>query len=253
MDLFIKFYVSPLDLHRLPVCGLPAALESHLRRQHATHSTAAKPELRQTALTVMLRQLWLDLVQEFPIKQSPGTWATANSLRNHLARAHPETRLGRGGRRPPKDMESLGRPIYCQRFFPSTASSVFSEIQSPSQAKRLLQRPAWMSRVAIIQAQANLNLDCDLAADQADNQQISEQRDTAGISSWLELTQWAKHPRGHSFSVATALASLPYLYITRTTSGSIQPEYHAADRPRVPDNQESPVNEFDLIQISSFL
>ncbi|KAB8213161.1 hypothetical protein BDV33DRAFT_185306, partial [Aspergillus novoparasiticus] len=134
----------------------------------------------------MLQRPWLDPAQEpcvFPPSSSapvpglpvfpglgsihcPYVCRAREALRNHLLRVHPEaTRVGRGGRRPLNDLESLGRPIYCQRFFPSAAGSTFFEIRSSAQAKRLLQKPAGMSRVAFIQAQANLDLDCDLAAD----------------------------------------------------------------------------------------
>ena len=97
------------------------------------------------------------------------------TLRNHIARTHPETRPGCLGSRQHKGMESLGHPVYCQRFFVGGAGSAFFEIQSSVQTKQLLQKPNGMSRVAFIQVQANLNLDCDLAVDQTDNQQIVEQ------------------------------------------------------------------------------
>ncbi|KAF7623635.1 hypothetical protein AFLA_007362 [Aspergillus flavus NRRL3357] len=56
--------------------------------------------------------------------------------------------------------------LWRQRFFPSTAGSIFFEIQPSSQARRQLEKPAGMSRVEFIQAQANLELDCNLAEEQ---------------------------------------------------------------------------------------
>ncbi|KAB8240022.1 hypothetical protein BDV35DRAFT_399018 [Aspergillus flavus] len=108
----------------------------------------------------MLQRPWLDLAQEpcmLPPSSSspvlglpvfpglgcihcPNICRARETLCNHLLRVHPETRVGRGGRRPLNDLESLGRPIYCQRFFSSAAGSTFFEIRSSAQAKRLLQR-----------------------------------------------------------------------------------------------------------------
>ena len=174
------------------------------------------------------------------------------TLRNHIARTHPETRPGCLGSRQYKGMESLGRPVYCQRFFVGSAGSTFFEIQSSAQAKRLLQKPDGISRVAFIQTQANLDLDCDLAADQADDQQIVEQRDTTEISPWLELTQWPKYLHGHSFPAVAALAALPHecqepllVQFSQSLTRLIDRAYQTIEDRRV--------NKFDQIRINSFL
>ncbi|KAB8239890.1 hypothetical protein BDV35DRAFT_399173, partial [Aspergillus flavus] len=250
----------------------PQRLESHLRRQHAKHPTAATAALRQAALTAMLQRPWLDPAKEpcvFPTSSSflapglpvfPGLGCThceyacrsPYTLRNHIVRTHPETRPGRLGSRQPKGMESLGSPVYCQRFFVGGAGSVFFEIQSSAQAKRLLQKPDGMSRVAFIQAQANLDLDCDLAADQADDQQIVKQRDSTEIPPWLELTQWPKYLHGHSFPAVAALAALPHerqepllVQFSQSLTRLVDRAYRTIEDRRV--------NEFDQIRIDTFL
>ena len=221
----------------------------------------------------MLQRLWLDPAQEscvFPPSSSapvpglpvfPGVGCihcsyvcrARETLRNHLLRVHPEaTRVGRGGCRPLNDLESLGRAIYCQQFFPSAAGSIFFEIRSSAQAKRLLQKPAGMSRVVFIQAQTNLDLDCDLAADQADDQQISAQRDPTEISPWLELTQWPKYFCDYFFPAVAALAALPYpshepllVQFSQSFTRLIDRAYQTIEDRRV--------NKFDQIRINSFL
>ncbi|KAE8358370.1 hypothetical protein BDV27DRAFT_163648 [Aspergillus caelatus] len=73
------------------------------------------------------------------------------TLHNYLLRVHPETIwVGHGGRRPLNNPKSLGRPIYCQRFFLSAAGSTFFEIRSSVQAKRLLQKPAGISYILAV-------------------------------------------------------------------------------------------------------
>ncbi|KAB8239892.1 hypothetical protein BDV35DRAFT_399172, partial [Aspergillus flavus] len=229
----------------------PRRLEGHLRRQHAKHPTAATAALRQAALAAMLQRPWLDpakkpcvfltssssLVPGLPV--FPGLGCThceyvcrsPYTLRNHIARTHLETRPGRLGR---------------------GAGSAFFEIQSSAQAKRLLQKPDDMSRMAFIQAQANLDLDCDLAADQADDQQIVKQRDATEISPWQELTQWLKYLHGHSFPAVAALAALPHerqepllVQFSQSLTRLIDRAYQTIEDRRV--------NEFDQIRINSFL
>jgi hypothetical protein len=109
-----------------------------------------------------------------------------------------------------------------------------------------------MSRVEFIQAQANLELDCDLAEEQEEGQWISEQRDSTEISPWLELTQWPKYLHDHSFATVAALAALPnqaqeplLILFTQSVTRLIERAYQTIEDRRV--------NEFDQIRINSFL
>ncbi|KJK62678.1 hypothetical protein P875_00095137 [Aspergillus parasiticus SU-1] len=120
------------------------------------------------------------------------------------------------------------------------------------QTKRLLQKSAGMSRVVFIQAQTNLDLDCDLAADWVNNQQISAQGNPTKISLWLELTQWPKYLRNHSFPAVTVLAALPHpshkpllVQFSQSLTQLINRAYQTI--------KNCQVNEFDQIWINSFL
>ncbi|OKO93023.1 hypothetical protein PENSUB_12539 [Penicillium subrubescens] len=66
-----------------------------------------------------------------------------------------------------------------------------------------------MSEAEFIQAQVNRDIEERLADEAEQVQQITSQKHATEVSPWLDLTQWPKYLRSHSFSEVASLGMLP--------------------------------------------
>ena len=204
-----------------------------MQKHYQTYPTAATKALRQAVYEKMARRPWLDPAVEpcifphpnsHPIPNLPlydrlryphqcsAVTRTPRSLKQHIARNHPEIRRPRGRQPPavchPGDRPDQGLLVNCQQFFPTCSGSNLFVVTPPAKAERAQQAKA-MTPAEFIRAQVEQALEEDLEEEEKQDRQIPARKHFTEISPWLELTHWPEYLAACDLAAAASLGALP--------------------------------------------
>ncbi|KAE8359040.1 hypothetical protein BDV27DRAFT_163026 [Aspergillus caelatus] len=272
MDLFVHN-----EIYCLWICTschyavTPQHLDRHLRTHHRWHPSVKTAELRQAALTEMLKKAWIEPRKEVCRFPSPDSLPiphlpvysglrcplcsyvsrSPQTLRSHMSGIHPETRRPRGGdcyRKP--NIAAAAESVSCQRFYIAGAGSQFFAITPASQIERV-QKAAQMSKAEFIQSQINQVYEQDQQAQAIEQQSIPIEKHSSEVSPWMELTRWPEYLRGKNLAAVAPLGSIPdsekeplLTVFVQSVERLIHRAYQTIASHRI--------NEFDQIQINTF-